>query len=106
MSLPDLSDHIATDEEIAIGKLNRDWNEARAKTIEECARELETSYPDHAWLNAACAAIRSLAVARPRTPKVRTSHHRNKEEATHLQALVDERLAGASALSRPNGETP
>ena len=26
-----------------------------------------------------------------RTPKVRTSHHRNKEEAARLQALVDER---------------
>ena len=37
----------------------------RADIIEECARELETSYPDHAWLNAACAAIRSLAVSRP-----------------------------------------
>lgn len=34
----------------------------RARTIEECARYLETSYPDHAWLNAACAAIRSLSV--------------------------------------------
>lgn len=32
-------------------------------TIERCARELEKSYPDHAWLNAACAAIRSLASA-------------------------------------------
>ena len=30
---------------------------ARAER-EACARELETSYPDHAWLNAACAAIR------------------------------------------------
>lgn len=37
----------------------------RLATIEECARELETSYPDHAWLNAACAAIRALSVSRP-----------------------------------------
>lgn len=35
------------------------WN-VRKATIEACARELETSYPDHAWLNAACAAIRSM----------------------------------------------
>lgn len=32
----------------------------RDTVIEECARELETSYPDHAWLNAACAALRSM----------------------------------------------
>lgn len=32
----------------------------RKATIEACARELEASYPDHAWLNAACAAIRSM----------------------------------------------
>lgn len=37
----------------------------RKAIIEECARELETSYPDHAWLNAACAAIRSLASSLP-----------------------------------------
>lgn len=35
----------------------------RLATIETCARELETSYPGHAWLNAACAAIRSLSVS-------------------------------------------
>jgi len=35
----------------------------RKSTIEECARELESSYPDHAWLNAACAAIRGLSHA-------------------------------------------
>lgn len=39
--------------------------DGREATIEECARELETSYPDHAWLNAACAAIRSLSHSRP-----------------------------------------
>jgi hypothetical protein len=37
----------------------------RLATIEECAQLLETSYPDHAWLNAACAAIRSLSLTRP-----------------------------------------
>jgi hypothetical protein len=38
----------------------------RKAAIEECAQYLETSYPDHAWLNAACAAIRSLAaLSRP-----------------------------------------
>lgn len=43
-----------------------DWEERgaaaelREATIEECAKELETSYPDHVWLNAACAAIRAL----------------------------------------------
>lgn len=44
---------------------------AREAAIEECARSLETSYPGHAWLNAACAAIRSLAHSRPhsRTPE-------------------------------------
>jgi len=36
----------------------------------------------------------------PRTPKVRTSHHRNKEEAARLQALVNERLE-ASPHTRP-----
>ena len=36
----------------------------------------------------------------PRTPKVRTSHHRNKEEAARLQALVNERLE-ASPHPRP-----
>lgn len=35
------------------------WN-VRRNTVEECARELEAAYPDHAWLNAACAAIRSI----------------------------------------------
>lgn len=35
----------------------------REDAIEECAHELETSYPDHAWLNAACAAVRSLKAA-------------------------------------------
>lgn len=35
----------------------------------------------------------------PRAPKVRTSHHRNKEEAARLQKLVDERLA-------PSGSSP
>lgn len=34
----------------------------RKAVIEECARELETSYPGHAWLNAACAAVRSLSI--------------------------------------------
>ena len=34
----------------------------RESTIEECARFLEQSYPGHAWLNAACAAIRSLSM--------------------------------------------
>lgn len=29
----------------------------------------------------------------PRVPKVRTSHHRNKEEAARLQELVDKRFA-------------
>ena len=33
----------------------------RLATIEECAQNLERSYPGHAWLNAACAATRSLA---------------------------------------------
>lgn len=32
----------------------------RESVIEVCAKELETSYPDHVWLNAACAAIRAL----------------------------------------------
>jgi hypothetical protein len=31
--------------------------------------------------------------ADPRVPKVRTSHHRNKEEAARLQKLVDDRFA-------------
>lgn len=44
---------------------------ARRSAIEECARELETSYPDHAWLNAACAAIRSLSSSDGRTETVR-----------------------------------
>jgi hypothetical protein len=34
----------------------------RAAAFEEAARELERSYPDHAWLNAACAAIRAAAI--------------------------------------------
>lgn len=44
---------------------DRCYERGRQDAIEACARELETSYPDHAWLNAACAAIRSLAVSRP-----------------------------------------
>jgi hypothetical protein len=44
-------------------------NEAlRKATIAECIRELQTSYPDHAWLNAACAALRQLADAALSTP--------------------------------------
>lgn len=39
----------------------------RAETISECIGELELRYPDHAWLNAACAALRGLyALALPR----------------------------------------
>ena len=34
----------------------------RTAAFEEAARELEQSYPDHAWLNAACAAIRAAAI--------------------------------------------
>lgn len=37
-------------------------DEIRNAIIEECARHLEASYPGHAWLNAACAAIRALTV--------------------------------------------
>jgi hypothetical protein len=33
-----------------------------ARTVEACARELETRYPGHTWVNAYCAAIRSLAL--------------------------------------------
>jgi hypothetical protein len=32
----------------------------REAVIEECARELETAFPHHAWLNAACATLRSM----------------------------------------------
>lgn len=39
--------------------------------------------------------------ARPRAPKVRTSHRRNAEEAARLQAMVDERYADASPVTRP-----
>lgn len=47
--------------------------------------------------------IRALCVAdsstshesAPRVPKVRTSHHRNKEEAERLQKLVDKRFSVA-----------
>lgn len=41
-----------------------------------------------------------------RTPKVRTSHRRNKEEAERLQKLVDERIAADKARSSPETETP
>jgi hypothetical protein len=34
---------------------------------------------------------------RMRGPKVRTSHHRNAEEARRLQALVDQRIKGNNA---------
>lgn len=34
---------------------------------------------------------RRASVAQGRVPKVRTSHHRNKEEAARLQALVDQK---------------
>lgn len=34
---------------------------ARLDTIKECIVTLKKSYPDHAWLNAACAALRQLA---------------------------------------------
>jgi hypothetical protein len=50
--------------------------------IESCARELETSFPGHAWLNAACAAIRSMK-RRPKpqtivfTPAIPNKHGRN-----------------------------
>jgi hypothetical protein len=40
----------------------RAWDaitKAREDEREACARHLEASYPGHAWLNAACAAIRS-----------------------------------------------
>jgi crotonobetainyl-CoA:carnitine CoA-transferase CaiB-like acyl-CoA transferase len=37
------------------------------------------------------------AEAAARAPKVRTSHHRNKEEAARLQELVDKRYAKAEA---------
>lgn len=40
-----------------------------------------------------------------RVPKVRTSHHRNKEEAARLQALVDKRYARARDAAQPASET-
>src|SRR5882672_2431050 len=48
--------------------------------------------------------VDALALSRPRAPKVRTSHHRNKEEAARLQALVDEKYTNdeATSLSRPH----
>jgi hypothetical protein len=47
-------------------------------------------------------------IRKNRAPKVRTSHHRNKEEAARLQTLVDKRFAqdGASPISRPPSNTP
>jgi hypothetical protein len=41
------------------------------------------------------------AAATPRAPKVRTSHHRNKEEAARLQKLVDDRCAPDAAQQAP-----
>lgn len=42
--------------------------------------------------------------AAARTPKVRTSHHRNKEEASRLQALVDTRLLCSCKASARDGQ--
>jgi hypothetical protein len=50
--------------------------------------------------NAVIAALApSNGAVEARVPKVRTSHHRNKEEAARLQALVDERYASEAAPS-------
>lgn len=39
--------------------------QGRDAVIEECARTLETNYPDHGFLNAYCAAIRALKSSAP-----------------------------------------
>jgi hypothetical protein len=44
----------------AIDRLSAQLETVRSATIEACARRLTESYPEHAWLNAACASIRSL----------------------------------------------
>jgi hypothetical protein len=46
-------------------------------------------------------ALREMRGDEPaRAPKVRTNHHRNKEEAARLQALVDERYAASQQSPR------
>jgi hypothetical protein len=56
-----------------------------ADTINDWMLELADMAIEHLRLPA--------AEEKPRVPKVRTSHHRNKEEAARLQSLVDERYA-------------
>jgi hypothetical protein len=53
----------------AIDRLSVQLESVRRTAIEACARTLTESYPEHAWLNAACAAIRSLSLV----PEVATS---------------------------------
>lgn len=45
--------------------------------------------------------VQTSEVQSARVPKVRTSHHRNKEEAARLQALVDKRFAADTSESEP-----
>ena len=69
--------------------------------LERAQKIIERDYPSGQLaidIRAVLAAQSPTApVETPRIPKVRTSHHRNKEEAARLQALVDERYAQSSA---------
>lgn len=49
----------------------------------------------------ACDELRA-GVAQGRVPRVRTSHHRNKEEAARLQALVDQKYTESAQAPAPN----
>jgi hypothetical protein len=79
------------------------------KALEEiCAGPLNTGaiYRDIA-LGALdqIAALSDTSVSSTRTPKVRTSHHRNKEEAARLQELVDKRVAVSHSSTVRNSDS-
>jgi hypothetical protein len=57
---------------------------ARREAIKECIETLQSSYPDHAWLNAACAALGSLAL----TSTARAILPGHDETMANLDALT------------------
>ncbi|MGY3582005.1 hypothetical protein ACVIGB_001072 [Bradyrhizobium sp. USDA 4341] len=71
----------------AIDRLSAQLETVQNATIEACARRLKESYPEHAWLNAACAAIRSLSLA-PEVDRGASPHEDDRrDEAGDAPAL-------------------
>jgi hypothetical protein len=70
----------------------RDGDAIRLVWCLTCQATGPDQYSKADW-NTRAASLPPQVHGEPRTPKVRTSHHRNAEEAARLQLLVDQRYA-------------